>query len=261
MSRQQLTPKNFGAQSTPRIRFLTDLPPPVSSIQVHINAQYSCDSSYSSNEEMNAPAPNNRNCMPRHNGNGNDMLIGDERREEEWATLLHKTPPLAAPIEPIIAAANPFATSPAPTYPTGDGDAPRPHVTSHGESLPKPILRRRLSSSSLTNNSQNAQKRQQLEIQSILSTLEELQHNFVTNDNSASTHNLTPIVKEFAIRHFPNGNLFSGNVDANTGEMIYGRMTCAMEMETYEGPFWREKRHGEGAVCIKMDGGAKFLGR
>ena len=105
-------------------------------------------------------------------------------------------------------------------------------------------------------------------MQSILQTLDDLQHNFVPNDNSnTSVMNpqcdgcTQPRSKEFAVRHFPNGDLFSGNVDATTRELIYGRMTCALEMEVYEGPFKGGKRHGDGAVCTKMDGGAKFLGR
>lgn len=107
--------------------------------------------------------------------------------------------------------------------------------------------------------------RQELEMESILQTLEDLQHNFVENDNSdercIQTTNSEAAKKEFTIRQFPNGDLFSGNVNVENGDLVYGRMTYALDMEVYEGPFWKGKRHGEGAVCMKMDGAAKFLGR
>lgn len=32
-------------------------------------------------------------------------------------------------------------------------------------------------------------------------------------------------------------------------------------MEIYEGPFYKGKKHGDGAVCMKMDNSGKFLGR
>lgn len=209
-------------------------------------------------------------------------------------------------------AANPFAASPTSTacdaadyyVPSSTSTRQIPQQPSSSEDegeaqarrlSPKPILRRRASDGSGGSGSgprkqgrrrsasspltvEQRQQKQRDEIASILATLEELQHNFVTNDNSHSygrrgsdgpgsgsyygDHREDEVRKEFAIRHFPNGNLFSGNVDSRTGELIYGRMTCALEMEVYEGPFNRAgQRHGEGAVCCKMDGGAKFLGR
>lgn len=107
--------------------------------------------------------------------------------------------------------------------------------------------------------------KQDLEMVSILQTLEDLQHNFVENDNSDERSICTTASeaakKEFTVRQFPNGDLFSGNVNVETGELIYGRMTYALDMEVYEGPFYKGKRHGEGAVCMKMDAAAKFLGR
>ena len=141
------------------------------------------------------------------------------------------------------------------------------------QKVTRPIFR---TSSTLTSASSNSQmtlqtkhkkllEAQQKEIQSILSTLEELQHNFVTNDNSrgsqSSDQNAQSADKEFQVRNFPNGDLFSGNVSSSTKELIYGRMTSTLEMEVYEGPFRNGKRHGDGAVCVKMDGGAKYLGR
>jgi hypothetical protein len=68
-------------------------------------------------------------------------------------------------------------------------------------------------------------------------------------------------LREYKTLHFPSGDLFSGHVHIRTGEMIYGRLTSTREMEVYEGPFLRGKRHGDGAVCVKMDNSGKFLGR
>ena len=125
------------------------------------------------------------------------------------------------------------------------------------------------------------QKRHQEEMNSILDMLDQLQQSFSTHNDdyysastssssssfsnhiiNSSSNNTEPLPqKEFAIRHYPNGNLFSGSVDMKTKELVYGRMTYALDMEIYEGPFWKGKRHGPGAVCCKMDGSAKFLGR
>ena len=39
------------------------------------------------------------------------------------------------------------------------------------------------------------------------------------------------------------------------------RLACTLEMDVYEGPFDPlGRRHGDGATCAKMDGGAKFMG-
>jgi hypothetical protein len=132
---------------------------------------------------------------------------------------------------------------------------------------------------------QDHQKRHQDEMNSILDLLEQLQQNCTLNDddfdpssqsslNRNNSYRISnsnsafdelqqqqPPPKEFAFRHYPNGDLFSGNVDASTKELLYGRMTYALDMEVYEGPFWRGDRHGPGAMCYKMDGSAKFLGR
>lgn len=67
-------------------------------------------------------------------------------------------------------------------------------------------------------------------------------------------------LREYKTLHFPSGDLFSGHVHVSTGEMIYGRLTCTRDMEVYEGPFLRGKRHGDG-TCIKIDNSGKFLGR
>jgi len=34
-----------------------------------------------------------------------------------------------------------------------------------------------------------------------------------------------------------------------------------LDMEVCEGPFWRGERHGDGAVCMKMDVAGNCLGR
>ncbi|KAL7544720.1 hypothetical protein ACHAWF_008087 [Thalassiosira exigua] len=186
----------------------------------------------------------------------------------------------AAPSSTAARTANPFAAAdrgapppPAPRRREGSPASPPPA----GQAPPKSILRRRPSSSDLPSSSADVLRAQEREMKSIVRTLEDLQHDFVANDMShaavashgspggasGTTHGRRSgrRKKEFAVRHFPNGDLFSGNVDAITKEPVYGRMTCAMEMETYEGPFRDGRRHGEGAVCVKVDGGAKFLGR
>lgn len=87
---------------------------------------------------------------------------------------------------------------------------------------------------------------------------------FYPNNNQSSPNfhqEELHIPKQYTIRQFPNGDLFSGNVHAETQELIYGRMTYALDMEVYEGPFRDGKRHGDGAVCMKMNGAGKFLGR
>ena len=298
MSRPQLKPK----RGPPKINSITlssvvfsDPLPPVSSIDVmqRTDSEHSCDSSYCSQDEVGGTVissvmnthrhhhhQQSSNTLPRNNISSVTRISSsisllreqreDEtrRHEEEWATLLHKTPPLTLP-DPVIsappAAANPFASaSPATTNAISSDDnngEQQVVVQNNNTQFPKSILRRRLSSSSLERYQDHA-KHQQQELQSILQTLEDLQNNFVSNDNSSTSPQNNPAIrKEFAVRHFPNGDLFSGNVCCETGELIYGRMTCALEMEVYEGPFSNGRRHGEGAVCSKMDGGAKFLGR
>ena len=255
--------------------------PPVSSIQYqYINKDDPLDASFSSSEDfyhvMNAYPPTRRPSFALRGADQQQhhQQEEDKQHEEEWSKLFEKTPPIVGlsleeelhrnrpigdnSVGDIISPTNPFAAD--------LNQLPYSNNNTNNPVQPKSILRRRLSSSSLT--SSQIKKRQASEMQSILETLEDLQHNFVTNDNSTSstsstTHatNPTKQEKEFIIRNFPNGNLFSGNINSHTQELIYGRMTCALEMEVYEGPFVNGKRHGEGAVCTKMDGSAKFLGR
>ena len=289
---------------------------PPSSIQVQLSNRLNdhvdpLDLSFSSSTEdyyhtMNSPGDDNNKRSRSWSPNSSLRDEDDRIREEEWSKLLEKTPPLNKPLgdgEPYIGSGdieinpqgvidvannmdNPFPAPPivqSSTNPSPNNNRTKPTPQ------PKSILRRRLSSSKQQLTSQEHQKRQEIEIQSILSTLEELQHNFVTNDNSTdansipnNTHKTTDTpppqqqssgVKEYTTISYPNGNLFSGTVsssssnnksssaDPTQAELIYGRMTCALEMEVYEGPFKNGKRHGEGAVCTKLDGGAKFLGR
>lgn len=57
-----------------------------------------------------------------------------------------------------------------------------------------------------------------------------------------------------------NGDLFTGLVDAITGEPLHGRRVYVSTGEIYEGPFHNNKRHGYGGMNTKSDGG-KFIGR
>lgn len=117
-------------------------------------------------------------------------------------------------------------------------------------------------------------KRRDAEIHSILKTVEDHRTSITQGSVSLEEDLFFPsdlddehdeiIPKELHVYktlHFPCGDLFSGHVHLETGEMIYGRLTSAREMEVYEGPFRRGKRHGDGAMCVKMDGAGKFLGR
>ena len=298
----QLKPK-----STTAIKKKIRRPP--SSIQVQLSNKLNdhvdpLDLSFSSSTEdyyhtMNSPGGDNNKRSRSWSPNSSFKDDDDRIREEEWSKLLEKTPPLNRPLgdgEPYISGGsggieiNPQGVidivasnidNPFPAPPIVKSSASSSPNSKSNKPQPKSILRRRLSSKQQQLTSQDHQKRQQIEMQSILSTLEELQHNFVTNDNSTdansisnNTHKTTdtpPGVKEYTTISYPNGNLFSGTVssssndksssDPTEAELIYGRMTCALEMEVYEGPFKNGKRHGEGAVCTKLDGGAKFLGR
>eukprot|EP00584_Thalassiosira_punctigera_P023823 CAMPEP_0172552872 /NCGR_PEP_ID=MMETSP1067-20121228/47240_1 /TAXON_ID=265564 ORGANISM="Thalassiosira punctigera, Strain Tpunct2005C2" /NCGR_SAMPLE_ID=MMETSP1067 /ASSEMBLY_ACC=CAM_ASM_000444 /LENGTH=277 /DNA_ID=CAMNT_0013340943 /DNA_START=137 /DNA_END=967 /DNA_ORIENTATION=+ len=245
----------------------TEVPP--SMIQVmHNDPMHSCESSYASQEDtdpilniMNAPPPTlsylPRDFMPRTTSGGSSGSSLKQRRERErnrttregrqqrekqrekqrkqrlpegdgkdcWATTSSSSSYRRG--RPTV---NNHLVTPSPTIDRVNEQLPRKTTTAQ--------LRGRLSSNSLSStNRHRTQKRQRAEIDSILSTLSELQHNFVTNDNSDSNpEEGRNVAKEFAVRHFPNGDLFSGNVDCETKELIYGRMTCALEMEVYEGP-------------------------
>jgi len=313
MSDKQQQHHQLKPKSTTAIKKKIRRPP--SSIQVQLSNKLNdhvdpLDLSFSSSTEdyyhtMNSPGVDNNKRSRSWSPNSASKDEDDRIREEEWSKLLEKTPPLNRPLgdgEPygggsggiemnpqgVIDIANnmdnPFSAP--PIVQSSTNPSPNNNKSKPPSQQPKSILRRRLSSKQQQLTSQEHQKRQQIEIQSILSTLEELQHNFVTNDNSDAnsisnnTHKTTDTppqqqssgVKEYTTISYPNGNLFSGTVssssnnksssaDPTKAELIYGRMTCALEMEVYEGPFKNGKRHGEGAVCTKLDGDAKFLGR
>mgnify|MGYP007007681709 CR=1 FL=1 len=98
-------------------------------------------------------------------------------------------------------------------------------------------------------------------MRSTLAELESLQHEFVSPDHLShddiddddyddhgdrdyDVRRDCPRGKEYTVRHYPNDDLFSGNIDGVTREPIYGRMTHALDMEVYEGPFRDGMRHG-----------------
>ena len=57
-----------------------------------------------------------------------------------------------------------------------------------------------------------------------------------------------------------NGAIFTGEVDAVTGDIVHGVCVDKALNECYEGPFVGGVRHGAGAVCSKLDGSKKFVG-
>lgn len=57
-----------------------------------------------------------------------------------------------------------------------------------------------------------------------------------------------------------NGAIFTGEVDAVTGDIVHGECVDKALNERYEGPFVGGMRHGGGAVCSKLDGSKKFVG-
>jgi hypothetical protein len=68
------------------------------------------------------------------------------------------------------------------------------------------------------------------------------------------------LVKSVKEKTFSNGDLFSGCLNAVTGDRLRGRQISMSSQEFYEGPFLNGKRHGLG-VLIKLNGEGKFLGR
>jgi hypothetical protein len=199
-------------------------------------------------------------CVPSHMKDADRLDDSSQHSKEEWAakTLGSRSKIRRSSNDSKNNAGNPFA-SPSPAFATStfrSSTQSEDSANSEGSSNPSKRMTR----------IHSIRDRQDLEMESILQTLEDLQHNFVENDNSdersiCTTASEEAAKKEFTVRQFANGDLFSGNVNAETGELIYGRMTYALDMEVYEGPFYKGKRHGEGAVCMKMDAAAKFLGR
>ena len=72
--------------------------------------------------------------------------------------------------------------------------------------------------------------------------------------------NDTVLTKYVNDKACPNGDLFSGRVDAFTGELVHGRRIYVTSQEAYEGPFLKSNRHGAGGICTKLDGSGKFIG-
>lgn len=199
-------------------------------------------------------------CVPSHMKDEDRLDDSSQHSKEEWAakTLGSRSKIRRSSNDSKNNAGNPFA-SPSPAFaPSTFRDSTHSEDSANSEGSGSSPSKRMTKIHSIRD-------RQDLEMESILQTLEDLQHNFVENDNSDERSICTTASeaakKEFTVRQFANGDLFSGNVNAETGELIYGRMTYALDMEVYEGPFYKGKRHGEGAVCMKMDAAAKFLGR
>eukprot|EP00984_Skeletonema_dohrnii_P010435 scaffold4059_cov144-Skeletonema_dohrnii-CCMP3373.AAC.1 len=242
-------------------------PPSIDIFRNHLLSEYIIsDSSTHSDDgdDMNTmnrtPRIQNR-CVPSHMKEEDRLDDSSQHSKEEWAAkTLGSRSKIRRSSDDHKNAGNPFA-SPPPAFATStfrssalSVDSATSEASNSSNSPSKRMIR-----------IYSVRDRQDLEMESILQTLEDLQHNFVENDNSdersACTTASEAAKKEFTVRQFPNGDLFSGNVNVETGELIYGRMTYALDMEVYEGPFYKGKRHGEGAVCMKMDAAAKFLGR
>ena len=58
-----------------------------------------------------------------------------------------------------------------------------------------------------------------------------------------------------------NGDKFTGKIDAVTGDLIHGILLLKDLNELYEGPFVNGMRHGDSAICKKLDlSSRKFVG-
>jgi hypothetical protein len=68
------------------------------------------------------------------------------------------------------------------------------------------------------------------------------------------------LVKSVKEKILSNGDLFSGCLNAVTGDRLRGRQISMPTQEFYEGPFFNGKRHGLGFL-VKLNGEGKFLGR
>ena len=258
---------NFVAvnQSNDSNREEDDGPPPsIDIFRSHLLSEYIISDSYSEDGfDMNTSRGSRykNRCVPSHMKDEDRLDDSSQTSKEEWAA---KTLGSRSKIRRSSDdrknnnTGNPFASPPpafAPSHLRQSIMSDDSAVSEGSSSSPSKRMTRLHS----------VRDRQDLEMESIIRTLEDLQHNFVENDNSdersVCTSASEAVKKEFTVRQFPNGDLFSGNINAESGELLYGRMTYALDMEVYEGPFYKGKRHGEGAVCMKMDAAAKFLGR
>jgi len=69
------------------------------------------------------------------------------------------------------------------------------------------------------------------------------------------------LVKNVVHRICPNGDAFTGSIDAITGDAVCGMMMCSKTGEVYDGPFAPNSvRHGDGATVSRTDG-SRFIGR
>jgi hypothetical protein len=175
-------------------------------------------------------APDGVSSCVRHDVDDDDHRITTTRNDQ--ATITIPPPPLPSWLSSSFASpfASPFATSTS---------------TSVVSSSPKMERWR-------------AEMRE-MEVPSMLDELASLQRDLVADRDRYDDD--IECRREYAVRHYPNGDLFSGNVDVVTGMPIYGRMTHVLELEVYEGHFVDGERHGRCATCSKVDGSAKFLGR
>lgn len=67
------------------------------------------------------------------------------------------------------------------------------------------------------------------------------------------------IIKYVEKKICPNGDVFTGHVNAVTGQLIDGKRIYRDKQECYEGPFVNGERNGMG-ICTRLDGEGKFLG-
>ena len=251
---------NFVAAQQEEVDEQDDGPPPsIDIFRNHLLSEYIITDEGDDMNTMGIRQTPNR-CVPSHMQDEDRLDDSSQHSKEEWAakTLGSRSKIRRSSNDSKNNAGNPFA-SPSPAFaPSMFRDSTHSEDSANSEGSGSSPSKRMTRIHSIRD-------RQDLEMESILQTLEDLQHNFVENDNSDERSICTTASeaakKEFTVRQFANGDLFSGNVNAETGELIYGRMTYALDMEVYEGPFYKGKRHGEGAVCMKMDAAAKFLGR
>lgn len=69
------------------------------------------------------------------------------------------------------------------------------------------------------------------------------------------------LTKNVQEKILPNGDVFTGEIDAVSGDLVHGIMLYKALKERYEGPFLNNMRHGNCAVCQKLDkNDAKFVG-
>jgi hypothetical protein len=69
------------------------------------------------------------------------------------------------------------------------------------------------------------------------------------------------LTKHVESKALADGNTFTGEIDTVTGDLIHGTLLYHDRQLQYEGHFSQGKRHGDNAVCKKLDGSDnKFVG-